>query len=392
MYQYDSLDINFLREEVLDEQTALLSYFFTGDGLALFILRQKSMDYHHLNWQGHNSQQLDSLLKALSRIEAGAAYQGRKAASRLYDALFAPALPLLEDISSLIIIPHLSLNQLPFEVLTSGPGDYLLRDYVIGYQFAATFLQDQAGKEGEPDRWLAVAPFASAGSWGNFSDLRSLPSSGEEIAGLNARQLLNREATKSVFLQEAERASLIHLATHAVANSAEPLRSYIAFYPENEEESGYRLYAHELYNLSLRGSGLAFLSACETSGGSLQGSEGIMSLSRAFAYAGCPALITSLWRAEDHATAYLSRRFYQHVEEGRHFPEALRLAKLDLLDDPAMAQFRTPAYWAHLVFIGRGDTEAEKGWPWWGLPLSGLMLIVVLMIWLRPWRINAGAR
>ena len=40
-----------------------------------------------------------------------------------------------------------------------------------------------------------------------------------------------------------------------------------------------------------------------------------MSLSRAFAYAGCPNIITSLWKAEDRTTAYLTQQLHYYLEK-----------------------------------------------------------------------------
>lgn len=39
----------------------------------------------------------------------------------------------------------------------------------------------------------------------------------------------------------------------------------------------------------------------------------MMSLSRAFAYAGCPNIITSLWKAEDRATASVTQRLHYYL-------------------------------------------------------------------------------
>ena len=50
----------------------------------------------------------------------------------------------------------------------------------------------------------------------------------------------------------------------------------------------YKIFAHELYNLQLPKTQLVFLSACETGSGKISQSEGALSLSRAFAFAGCP--------------------------------------------------------------------------------------------------------
>src|ERR1041385_508618 len=111
---------------------------------------------------------------------------------------------------------------------------------------------------------------------------------------------------------------MAHLATHAIVSNDEPLNSFIAFYPSNDPND-YRLYAREIYNMDLDSTELVILSACETGTGKLVKGEGLMSLSRAFAYAGCPNIITSLWKAEDKATSFITRRLHVYLDKG--FPK-----------------------------------------------------------------------
>ena len=58
------------------------------------------------------------------------------------------------------------------------------------------------------------------------------------------------------------------------------------------------LHTYEIYNLELKGE-LAVLSACSTGDGKLQKGEGVISLARAFTYAGIPSVVMTLWDVED---------------------------------------------------------------------------------------------
>ena len=96
--------------------------------------------------------------------------------------------------------------------------------------------------------------------------------------------------------------------------------------------------------------------------------EGMMSLSRAFAYAGCPDIITSLWKAEDKTTAFLTRRLHFYLATKKTTDEALRLAKLDLLNSNEIDErFKTPNYWAHMIFIGEYESisPSTSSLKWW---------------------------
>ncbi|MCG8390278.1 MAG: CHAT domain-containing protein, partial [Cytophagales bacterium] len=186
----------------------------------------------------------------------------------------------------------------------------------------------------------------------------------QEIEQLEGIKLTREQGTKSNFLKYKDEVSVIHLATHAIVNNEDPSRSFIAFFPDKAEENNYKLFAHELYNTTMSQTQLAFLSACETAQGKLVSGEGIMSLSRAFAYAGCPNMITSLWKAEDHTTAFISQRFYHHLKNGLEFSKALRQAKIDLLQSPQYAQFHSPSYWSHLVFVGSPSAHSNTQPAW----------------------------
>lgn len=77
-----------------------------------------------------------------------------------------------------------------------------------------------------------------------------------------------------------------------------------------------------LYNMEIPAE-LAVLSACETGYGKLERGEGIMSLARAFAYAGCLSIVMSHWLVDDRASAQLMDHFYRYLSEGLPKDEAL---------------------------------------------------------------------
>ena len=61
------------------------------------------------------------------------------------------------------------------------------------------------------------------------------------------------------------------------------------------------------------------------------------------------ALLVSLWKVEDEATAELMKLFYeQWIRNGRDRVDALRQAKLAMLK----GKYRHPRQWAAFVFVG----------------------------------------
>jgi CHAT domain-containing protein len=263
----------------------------------------------------------------------------------------------------LIIIPDDELHYLPFEALRDPAQKYLVEHFAIQYQYS-TALLNRRGEKKPDSQTLSFAPFSRQG----YTDssglvLPALPASEKEVTNLHGQIFKDSEATKENFLRSVNRYGLIHLATHASVNNEDPSRSFIAFYPANES---YRLYAPEIANLLLDSVQLVILSACETGSGQLVKGEGLMSLSRSFAYAGCPNIITSLWRAEDRTTAFLTQQLHYYLDKNYTKDQALQQAKLDLLNsDKIDPRMKSPSYWAHLVFIGDYEPRQSHSRWWW---------------------------
>jgi CHAT domain-containing protein len=89
----------------------------------------------------------------------------------------------------------------------------------------------------------------------------------------------------------------------------------------------------------LRGAALLVL-------GRLSG-DGIVGLSRAFIYAGTPAVVVSQWDVSDRATAYLMNTFYAQLRQRRGPAAALRRAQLD-----TRRRYPNVALWGAFLVVG----------------------------------------
>jgi CHAT domain-containing protein/tetratricopeptide (TPR) repeat protein len=145
---------------------------------------------------------------------------------------------------------------------------------------------------------------------------------------------------------------IVHLATHALVDDKNPAFSGIALSMVDSNgrlQDGY-LRLHEIFGLRLSAD-LVVLSACQTAVGKEVRGEGLMSLSRAFMYAGAVSVIGSLWKVDDQATADLMRRFYARLlgPDRMRPATALRLAQRDMATH---SRWRDPYYWAGFVLQG----------------------------------------
>ena len=132
--------------------------------------------------------------------------------------------------------------------------------------------------------------------------LKVLEASGPEVKSItdswNGTAWYGPEASLERFKSLAPQYRILHLSTHGKADNRMGDYAYLAFgFPDNKG-SFTKLYARDIYNLSLNAD-MVVLSACETSDGELQRGEGIVSLARAFAYAGAKSMITTLWKVEE---------------------------------------------------------------------------------------------
>lgn len=98
------------------------------------------------------------------------------------------------------------------------------------------------------------------------------------------------------------------------------------------------LTADEVARLSLNGTRLVTLSACETGNGEALSGEGVSGLKIAFRFAGAENLLLTLWPINDAATVEVMKAFYIRVLDGEHFSRALGAVHATLLPELSRKQ------------------------------------------------------
>ncbi len=183
------------------------------------------------------------------------------------------------------------------------------------------------------------------------------------VPASRATVLADAAATESRVRAELPRRSVIHFATHAVVNDADPLSSFLALGVEHG--GGGKLTAQKIYSLELDAD-LVVLSACRSGSGLVSG-DGIASLARAFFYAGALSLVVSVWDVADAPTSRLVPAFYRSWLAGSDKAAALRAAQLALIRDLRAGRVTVntpagevsipedPAFWAGFVLLGEPE-------------------------------------
>jgi len=162
-----------------------------------------------------------------------------------------------------------------------------------------------------------------------------------------------------------------------LANNEDGDLSFILF----GESASDILYAKDLYALDLNAD-LVVLSACQTNAGEIHRGEGIISIARAFAYAGTYSIVTSLWDVREKTNTEIIYHFFQALKKGKTKDEALRTAKLNYLTSlTPEQQFQShPYFWAPLIIIG--DTSANyktKNSTFW--VLTAILVVLGFALW-----------
>ncbi|WP_299210944.1 CHAT domain-containing tetratricopeptide repeat protein [uncultured Aquimarina sp.] len=287
---------------------------------------------------------------------------------QLYTSLIPKEVKAALKNKKVTIIPDHLINTIPFEALVTDidSGRYLLEDCEISYTYSLSFeKQNEARVRNAQNEFLGIAPV-------NFTDnLTSLPQSKKEISTAHSYYtgslLMDKQATKENFIQQASDYKIIHLATHA--NASDSIAPWIAF--RNQ-----KMIDKELDLLNNQAD-LVVLSACNTSLGFVNSGEGVLSLARGFFKSGAKSVIPSLWSTNDKATATITSDFYKNLSEGQTKSAALRTAKLNYLHNNTDAE-ASPHYWASLVLIGDSGTLLPQSnnllFLWVGLVVVILML------------------
>jgi len=81
-------------------------------------------------------------------------------------------------------------------------------------------------------------------------------------------------------------------------------------------------------------------------------------LTRAFMYAETPAVEVTLWSVASKAAYQVNTRFFTHLKAGQPLAEALRQAKLELIEGQ---DYRHPFFWSPFVVFGDGRIGESKG-------------------------------
>jgi CHAT domain-containing protein/Tfp pilus assembly protein PilF len=367
----------------LDEKTVLLEFFLGEKRSFVFVVMPTDIQMKTLPSRVELEESVRKhvdIIRSPARTSMGKDVTGssqlyRKPAHALFQLLIAPVEEYLKEKEHLILILDGIFHYVPFETLIIDGDHLLIERFRISYAPSATIwttLQRKSIQRNTKELVAFADPLLSSDtstnletqrveSMNNLVQLRFAREEVQGIASLYPAELreiyLSEEATEEKF-QKVSQFEMIHFATHAIIDEEIPRRSGIILSSQSNQDSDGFLQMHEIWNLNLN-TKLVVLSACDTGLGKLVNGEGIISVMRAFFYAGAKNVVVSLWKVDDQSTADLMRDFYAHMKSGKNPAESLRQAKLDMIREAKIgstyAAYEEPYYWGPFILIGPGN-------------------------------------
>jgi CHAT domain-containing protein len=370
-----------VQKKLLDGKTAFFEYCIGKEHSFAFAITKKDLKIFPLPKRANLQAQITEYLKAVNDKDNHNFQPGYN----LFGMLVSPGLD--KNIKNIIFIPDDILHFFPFETLIthSDSKEWLIENYKISYAPSISSLREiiqrkkSNGKKPRKDILVFGDPYfgkleAEENGDGVFQDFFSsnvysagalnfyrLKYSGIEIDKIcphfkkSKSKIFRRKNASEEQLKKPglnlENYKIIHFATHSIIDNKIPARSSIVLsLDEDQTEDGF-LQMREIYNLNLN-SDLVTLSSCQTGLGELIRGEGIEGINRAFFYAGASSVLMSLWAVNDQASYQLMERFYYHLRSSESIKNALRKAKLEMINSGVLSH---PYYWAGFIASGKTD-------------------------------------
>jgi hypothetical protein len=290
-YKYDTavFTIYDAQRELASGDQAWIEFFTTNDAIYALTLTQDSLRVAKIDFPGHAStaRKISGLCSSGSRINSNFR-EFQKLASEYYEKVFKPLG---------IETPRVTISQdeyfLPFELLPTDPSDatsFLIRNHAFSYAYSASHVLKSGQLNASPRHsLLAIAPVTYA----EYLNMQDLSGADRSLANIHASYkdgvtLVGNTATKKSFLKQLPSFDIVHLYSHATADSLGN-ESAIYFYDS-------ALNLSELQNLPGLKTQLIVLFACNSGVGKVIKGEGIFSLARGFAAAGIPSMPSVFWQ------------------------------------------------------------------------------------------------
>jgi CHAT domain-containing protein len=264
----------------------------------------------------------EELSSAIDRLVASrTAIEFNAQSERLYQILLQPIASRLGG--RVVFIPDGDLYRVPFAALRDRAGQFLVQSRVVSLAPSATLLLHPP--VGSPRSGPARALLIDAGNVENDNRLVSLQGASHEIAAIRpiypGAAILRGSSCTTINITRALReAEVVHFAGHGLPGG-DLIEPTLVLQPSAGNTG--LLYARDIASMPLRAIRLVVLGACGTARGKI-GSEGPLSIARAFLAAGASRAVATLWPIDDDASVPLLVSFHRSLKGGFDVAAALQ--------------------------------------------------------------------
>jgi len=337
------------RRKQIPEGAVIVQYFMSENTLYAFLVSRDTAQARAVQ-VSVKSEDINRAVSDFRRQLLDDQEELTKVSRQLNTWLLKPLEPHLGGAKTLLIVPFGMLYYLPFQALVvndEGTPRYALEKYRIAYLSSTTM--DRVLSERDPRPKPSLLAFANPD--GTLPGARAETELIKSAAFPGAKIYFEKKATKKSFFDNAGKYRIIHFATHGVLDE-DPLASYLVMAKK-------RLTVDEIAGFAglEETTDLVVLSACSTAVelGKSTGDE-VISIAEAFATAGAPALVASLWDVDDGATKELMANFYRTLQTTPDIDllDALRKAQLKVkrMSKDGESPYSAPVFWAAFGLVG----------------------------------------
>jgi len=328
-----------IQSMITNLNAVLIEYFIAKDKIIIFVVNGDSISHIEVDDDFEDVKEHAEFFRlGVENIDEFDINMLKKISKQLYNSLIKPIESFIGNDKNVYIIPHDFLHFTPFNALFDG-SQYLIEKYTIAYCPSSTVLKFCIDKDKNPK--------LSCISIGNPThDLEYTELESKSVSELfdPSISLIGGEATKENVIENCNNYNVLHMACHGSFNNAQPLDSMLQL------AGGKGLHVDEIFEMKLNNSSLVILSACQTALSNISTGDELVGLTRAFIFAGAPALMTTLWNVDDEKTSELVKDFCLRFKSGGR-AESLRQAQLELINSEE-TQYQHPYYWAAFEMTG----------------------------------------
>ncbi len=396
-----------LKESALKPEECVLIFDVSAEGVGVKLIRNRRIsETFFKEW---DQKELENDVRRFREPFEKVSFEefNTALAESLYRKLLLRVLDDVPKGTPIIIIPDGVLALLPFEALiTGGKATWKRAENRVDYPEGVTFLGDEypisyyqsitaltltrtVGNREKPQNKLLIvadpvfemkddraqqsAPLSLAESERQFNiqlmraiedtnpgtfifkRLNETGALAENLArmhGPNCLSVTGMNANKSDFLlriaPDMEQYGSVIFATHGVMSTDVPglMEPFLTLTMVPPGVDGF-LKMSDILSLRMNADIVA-LTACQTGLGKDVSGEGVMSMGRAFQYAGAKSVLMSLWEVEEKSATTLAENFFKYRNQGKTKLESLKAARDDIRNDG----YKHPFFWSAFILVG----------------------------------------